>query len=248
METIIDQETERTLKIISTDRVRTNLLKTPEQRALAFLVQRIPSWVNSDMLTFIGLLGSLSIMLSFILAAYVHPHWLLLGLFGFAINWFGDSLDGRLAFYRNKSRKWYGFALDITIDWLSILLVGWGYIIYTSGEWEVLGYGFVVLYGWSIINTLLKYKVTGEYAIDPGLFGPTEGRILLMGIFLAEVLFPGSIVWSLGLLTAFILSINIVDSRKLLRLADEADRKAKLKEKEKDERKPEEKAFKEVAV
>ena len=225
METMIDQETENALKMIASDRVRSNLLKTPEQRMLAYLVQRVPSWISSDMLTFIGLLGSLTIMLSFILAAYIHKNLLLLGILGFTINWLGDSLDGRLAFYRKKSRKWYGFALDITIDWLSIIFVGWGYIIYTEGEWEVLGYGFVVLYGWSIINTLIKYKIIGEYAIDPGLFGPTEGRILISAILLTEVLVHGSIVYSLALLTVFILIINIFDSRKLLRLADEWDRK-----------------------
>ena len=49
------------------------------------------------------------------------------------INWFGDSLDGRLAYYRNKPRKWYGFSLDITVDWFTTLLIGAGYAIYTSG-------------------------------------------------------------------------------------------------------------------
>ena len=242
METILDQETERALKMISTDRVRTNLLVKPEQRALAFLVQRIPSWISSDMLTFIGFLGSLTVMLGFILAAYIHKNYLLLGILGLMINWFGDSLDGRIAFYRKKSRKWYGFSLDLSVDWINIILIGWGYIIYAEGYWEMMGYGFVVFYGWAIINTLIKYKITGEYAIDPGLFGPTEGRILVSAILVLEVLIVGSIGYSLALLTAFIFVINIFDFRKLLRLADGKDIKKK------EERKVTEKRLKEVSV
>jgi hypothetical protein len=228
MKATFSEEIDKALKTISTDRIRTNLLRKPEQKTLAYLVTRIPSWVNSDMLTSVGLLGSLIVLLSFILAAYIHTNWLLLGLLGFLINWFGDSLDGRIAIYRNRSRKWYGFALDVITDWLGILLIGLGYIIYTSGPWEMLGYVFVVLYGWGILTTLLKYKITGEYAIDPGLFGPTEGRILVCLILFFEVLIPGSIIYTLGALTAFVFSINITDTAKLLRLADRRDKREKI--------------------
>ncbi len=222
-------ELEETLKAISADRDRTNLLRKPEQNALAWLVIRIPSWVNSDMLTSFGLFGSLVVLASFILAAYIRVEWLLLGILGLLINWFGDSLDGRVAIYRKRSRKWYGFALDLITDWLSIILIGLGYIIYSDGMWELLGYGFVVLYGWAIMTTLLKYKIFGEYEIDPGLFGPTEGRVLVSLILLFEVLIPGSIVWTVAGLTAFIFFVNLFDTAKLLRLADIHDKKEKLK-------------------
>ena len=47
------QEAKEILARISKDRTRTNLLKNPEQKAMAVLV-RIPSWVHSDMLTLTG--------------------------------------------------------------------------------------------------------------------------------------------------------------------------------------------------
>jgi phosphatidylglycerophosphate synthase len=68
------------------------------------------------MLTFIGVSGSLIVLSGFILAVYVHKNYLLLGVPGFVINWFGDSLDGRLAYFRKKPRKWYGFTLDLVTD------------------------------------------------------------------------------------------------------------------------------------
>ncbi|KAB2825439.1 MAG: CDP-alcohol phosphatidyltransferase, partial [Paludibacter sp.] len=94
------------LKVISSDRERTNILRKYEQNLIAYLVQRIPSWISSDMLTLIGFSGSIIIFVGFVLATYLHSSFLLLGVAGFLISWFGDSLDGRVAYYRKKPRKW----------------------------------------------------------------------------------------------------------------------------------------------
>jgi phosphatidylglycerophosphate synthase len=218
-------ETSEVLESISRDRIRTNLLRKYEQRALAFLVQRIPSWISSDMLTAIGFFGGIMVFVSFMLAAYLNRNYLLLGVLGFIIIWFGDSLDGRVAYYRNKPRKLYGFALDVTMDWIHIIIIGCGYIVYSKGIWELLGYGFVVLYGWEIIIALMRYKITGKYSIDSGIFGPTEVRIIISAIMVAEVLLPGSIIYSVVLIVLVLFFTNIVDTRKLLLVADGMDKK-----------------------
>ena len=210
-------------KIISTDRERTNILRKSEQATLAFLVKLTPLWLSSNMLTGIGFFGNILTFISFILATYINSYFLLLGIVGYAINWFGDSLDGRIAYYRQKSRKWYGFALDITTDWLGITLMGLGFMIYVSGSWKIIGFAFVVLYGWEMISTLLRYKITGKYTIDSGLFGPTEVRIAICLILLIEVLFKDSILYISSAATAILFIMNIVDTRKLLKLADECD-------------------------
>jgi phosphatidylglycerophosphate synthase len=218
-------KTNEVLESISRDRTRTNLLRKYEQRALAFLVQRIPSRISSDMLTAIGFFGSVIVSASFILAAYLNRIYLLLGVLGFIISWFGDSLDGRVAYYRNKPRKLYGFALDITMDWISIIIIGYGYIVYSEGIWELLGYGFVVMYGWEMIIALMKYKITGKYSIDSGIFGPTEVRIIISAIMVAEVLLPGSLIYSAGIIVLILFFTNIADTRKLLLVSDSMDKK-----------------------
>jgi len=215
------------IKSVFSDRARTNLLRKQEQIVIAWLVQRMPPFITSNILTAIGLFGYIIVSGSFILAAYINRTYLLMGLLGFAINWFGDSLDGRLAFYRNKPRKQYGFALDITIDWISIIIVGFGYIVYAEGIWEFFGYGFVVMYGWEMILALLRFKITGKYSIDSGILGPTEVRIIICTVMVAEVLLPDSLVYSAGFLVIALFLINIIDTRKLLRIADEIDRKEK---------------------
>lgn len=217
------QSSETVFDAISKDRHRTNILRKYEQKSLVFLVQRIPSFITSDMLTGIGFIGSLITLSGFILATYVNRNFLLLGLLGFFVNWFGDSMDGRVAYYRNTPRKWYGFSLDITVDWLTTILIGYGYMIYMDGVWEVLGFIFVVMYGWAMITTLLRYKVTGKYTIDSGLFGPTEARVIISAILVAEVLFEGSIVYSALAACIILFIINIVDTRKLVSLANDRD-------------------------
>lgn len=215
---------------ISRDRTRTNLLRKPEQALLAFLVQRVPPGITSNMLTAFGLFGSIVVLTGFILAFYINRNFLLLGVLGFLISWFGDSLDGRIAYFRKIPRKLYGFTLDISIDWIGIILVGFGFIIYSDGIWEILGYGFVVLYGWEMIIALMKYQITGKYSIDSGLIGPTEVRIIISAILIAEVIHQGSIIYSSVVIVGILILVNIIDTRKLLRIADEMDKERKMAE------------------
>ena len=223
----MNSETNNTnaLEKITKDRNRTNILKKYEQQLLAYLVQRIPSWISSDMLTGIGFVGSIITSCSFILALYFQREWLLVGILGFFINWFGDSLDGRLAYYRNRPRKWYGFSLDCIIDWLSNILIGFGYIIYSgSKNGELIGFGFVVLYGWAMMMALLRYKITNQYIIDSGILGPTEVRVIISIALALEVIFPGTIIYS-GLTACITLLIfNIKDFLQLLKMADLRDK------------------------
>lgn len=216
------------IKSIFSDRPRTNLLKKQEQKAIIWLVKRIPGWITSNILTGIGFVGNIIVSGSFILARYVNREYLLMGLLGFLISWFGDSLDGRLAYYRNKPRKNYGFSLDITIDWLSIILIGLGYIIYSEGIWKFLGYGFVVLYGWEMILALMRYRITGKYLIDSGSLGPTEVRIIIGAIMVAEVFLPGSLNYLAGILVVVLFIFNIIDTNLLLNISDEIDKNEKI--------------------
>lgn len=223
-----------TKKSISQDRKRTNVLHTQELALIAYLVERMPRWVTSNMLTSIGLCGNLLVALFMLLGALTgESWWLLLTPLGFAINWFGDSLDGRLAYYRGKPRKWFGFCLDIVVDWIGIVAIGLGYYSYVAPEWKLVGFIFVALYGAEMIISQLRYKVTDRYSIDSGLLGPTEVRIILALLFSSEYFFPGSIQW-IGLAISVVLLIAfLTDFAGLLALANERDAAARLEQKEK---------------
>ena len=223
-----------TKKAISQDRKRTNILRDGELALIAYLVERMPRWVTSNMLTGLGLVGNLSVAFVMLLAALYHDStWLLLTPVGFAVNWFGDSLDGRLAYYRNRPRKWFGFCLDIVIDWIGIVAIGLGYYAYVQPGWKLVGFIFVVLYGAEMIISQLRYKVTDQYSIDSGLLGPTEVRIILAALFCLEYFVPGSIHW-VGLAISVVLLFSFIsDFVKLLDAANEQDaalRQAREKE------------------
>lgn len=209
------------------DRKRTNILSNPEQQFISYLVPRIPNWISSDGLTAIGLFGSLMILASFLLAEYVHLNYLLLGIVGFFVQWFGDSLDGRIAFYRNKSRKWYGFALDIIMDWISTVLIGLGFVFYAPGDFKYAGFVLVALYGWAMIISQLRYKITDQYTIDAGLLGPTEIRVVISLVLLCEVLFVGTISYLVIAICVALFFINLIDTKKLLDLGDIRDAEEK---------------------
>jgi phosphatidylglycerophosphate synthase len=206
------------------DRKRTNILKRAEQSTIVFLLPKVPKFISPNLLTLIGTLGSGIVFSAFVLGTYLTNWYLLFGIIGLVINWLGDSLDGRLAYYRNIPRRWYGFALDIIADWIGIVLIGFGYYIYAKNGTQIVAFAFVALYGWSIIISQLRYKITNEYSIDSGFVGPTELRFIIALILITEVLFHGSITYLAGLITFILFIINIVDSIKLLKLGDLKDK------------------------
>ncbi|SDZ87525.1 hypothetical protein SAMN05216331_10837 [Porphyromonadaceae bacterium KH3R12] len=218
------REMVKSLKLIAKDRERTNILREWEQKSIAYLVQRVPSWISSDGLTAIGFFGNIMVASSFVMGAFINRYLLLVSLLGFGINWIGDSLDGRLAYYRNKPRKWYGFSLDVTVDWIGTFIIGLGYTIYAPGLWKYVGFLFVVLYGWEMITAQLRYKIGGQYSIDSGIFGPTEVRLLLGTIITVEVFVPGSIQYLASIACLVLLISNLIEASKLLKLADERDK------------------------
>ena len=224
-------EESKTLKRIFKDRKRTNVLKSAEQATISYLVKIVPSFITSNMLTFIGTVGSVIVLIGFMLAAYISKEYILLGILGLAINWLGDSLDGRIAYFRNIPRKWFGFSLDIIMDWISTVLIGLGYMVYARNQYELIAFIFVALYGWAMIISQLRYKITDIYSIDSGLVGPTEVRIILSLIFVMEASFGHLIEYFAGVMCIVLFIINIIDTRKLLKLGDvrdAAEREAKL--------------------
>lgn len=216
------------IKRLFKDRKRTNVLSGIEQVTISWLVRRIPSFISPDMLTVIGFLGSCVVLAGFTLASFYGRNYLLLTVAGLALNWFGDSLDGRIAYYRNIPRKWYGFSLDIIMDWASTVLIGLGYMVYVEQMYQPIGFVFVVLYAWAMIISQLRYKITDIYSIDAGLVGPTEIRIILSLIFIFEMTFGHVLEYCAAVLCMILFLINFMDTRKLLKLGDlrdEAERK-----------------------
>lgn len=212
----------------SIDRSRSNLLRGLEQPTLLFLCRIMPRFLTPDLLTTIGMLGTPIIFAGFYFASVTHDKiYLLWAVLGFAVNWFGDSLDGRIAYYRNIPRKWYGFALDCVMDWISLVFMSAGFFLYIDDYYKIFVFLFACNYGWVVIMAQLKYKITDKYSIDPGPIGPTEVRILLCLVIIAEWYFGNVLIYFSTIGNLIFLVINLVDTYKLLQFGNARDAEEK---------------------
>src|SRR4030042_2510302 len=161
-------------------RVNDILLGPLERPALQWLAAHLPQWVTPDSMTVIGIIGALVITLGYGLSQF-HPAFFWLATLGFIINWFGDSLDGTLARYRHIERPKYGFYIDHVTDVLTeiIILLGLGispYVLFSVASLCCISY---------ITMSVLVYvrmNVMGEFKISYSKLGPTEVRVLAIGL------------------------------------------------------------------
>src|SRR2546429_6683032 len=106
-------------------REQTSILATIERAALYGFARRMPAWVNSDHLSILGLLGMIGAGTFYLLSKH-NPLMLHLANVFIFLNWFGDSLDGTLARYRDRQRPRYGFYVDHIIDTFGALFLLFG--------------------------------------------------------------------------------------------------------------------------
>ena len=181
--------TKKTKEPRNAQRIQTSLLNPIEKKVLVWLASRMPAWVTSDMLTFVGFLGACIVATGYALSN-LNLNWLWLASFGFVVNWFGDSLDGSLARVRNTQRKTYGFFIDHNVDvineCLMFLGVGLSPLVNLTFMMGVL-VGYLMLSVYVYIDCYLK----GEHRLTYGGLGPTEFRLLAILVNCLFIFFPG---------------------------------------------------------
>ncbi|NGM24070.1 hypothetical protein G3576_28955 [Roseomonas stagni] len=156
------------------------LLAAPEARALDALLPILPRWVMPDMLSAIGLVGAVVAALGVALAAE-GAAWCLVAVLGLALNWFGDSLDGRLARHRGMARPRRGYILDNGLDMLGYLAMAIGFAV--SGlMWPALPFIAVALHFMLVNLAAARLAVTNVLDLSAGPVGTTELRVIFAGV------------------------------------------------------------------
>ena len=153
------------------------ILAGAERKVLLWLAARMPRWVNSDHLTLLGLTSMLLAGASFWIAGS-HKLALVAVVIFLALNWFGDSLDGTLARYRNQQRPKYGYYVDHVIDLIgtTALLVGLALSGYMS---PIIAMGMLGAFLLVEAEVYLATHVRQVFKLGIFGFGPTELRVLL---------------------------------------------------------------------
>ncbi len=158
-------------------REQTSLVAPVERWMLARLAKRMPGWINSDHLTALGFLAFAGAGISYALTTS-SPAWLHAVNACLFLNWFGDSLDGTLARYRNHLRPRYGFYVDHVTDTAGSLILVLGLAVspyMSTGVALALLIAFFML----SINTYLATHALGTFKLSFWKFSPTELRLLL---------------------------------------------------------------------
>lgn len=158
-------------------RVQVSFVTAAEKRALAWFAARMPGWVGSDHLTILGFVAQIMVGVSYALSRY-NKKWLLWGILFLALNWFGDSLDGTLARFRNRQRPRYGFYVDHVIDAIgsTALMVG---LAMSGFMTPIIAMALLVAFLLLAIEVYLATYTIGSFHLSFFNLGPTEIRIIL---------------------------------------------------------------------
>lgn len=175
------------------ERIQTSILNPYEKKVLVWLAERMPSWVTSDMLTFVGFLGALTMAAGYALSN-LNIHWIWLACLGLFLNWFGDSLDGSLARVRGTQRKTYGFFIDHNVDVINevLMFIGVGCSPMMNMSFAMLA---LVAYFMISIYVYIDCHLKGEMRLTYGGLGPTEFRVLLFLVNVAYMYIPWLSQW-----------------------------------------------------
>jgi phosphatidylglycerophosphate synthase len=174
---------------VKAEREPTFLLAKPEKRLLRWIAARLPRWILPDDLTALGVLAAFAICGAYQLSndslAWL---WVASGLL--VVHWLGDSLDGTLARVRGIERPRYGYYLDHLVDAVSTAAIGIGLGL---SPFMLLSVGTLVVVAYLVlsINVYLESYALGRFSIGYGLIGPTELRLILIGLNTALALHLG---------------------------------------------------------
>lgn len=159
-------------------RETTTILSFIEKPVLKWLAEKLPPFFTPDILTVIGIIGSLLTGLGYFLSLK-SDYYLWIASLGLLINWFGDSLDGTIARFRHIERPKYGFFIDHTLDSVSMVLIGIGVGLSPYARFDFV---LLALVSYLLISILVYIKtfVYGVFKISYYGFGPTEVRLFII--------------------------------------------------------------------
>ena len=198
------------------------LLAVPEARILEGIANRLPAWIKPDHLTTLGVLAALGIAAAYVLSNG-NEAWLWAASALLVVHWLGDSLDGTLARVRKSERPRYGYYLDHLVDAFATVAIGIGLGL-SPHMLLAVGLAIVVAYLILSINTYLETHALGTFTLGYGRLGPTEARLLLIGVntllALGVLKFGLLDVLGIGLVAAMIAALVTRAARNLKRLAE----------------------------
>lgn len=201
-------------------RQHNSILATAEKRALIWIAQRLPRWINSDHLSALGLAAMAGAGAGFFVAGTDPVAGAIVVVLCLFLNWFGDSLDGTVARVRDQQRPRYGYYVDHVIDLTGTALLFAG--VAASGHMSpAIATLVVAAYFLVCAETYLATHSRGVFKMAFAGVGPTELRVLLaagaialinnatvdpFGLGRVRLWDLGGVIGAIGMAVAFVLT------------------------------------------
>jgi len=169
-------------------RVHDGFVHKYEKQVLSYLVARTPEIITPDILTGLALLSSVWIAICYYMWQE-YPIFLHLANIGVVLHWYGDSMDGALARYRNKARPNYGLFVDQMCDMFAtaFMALGLGFSLIHP----LLAISLLCLFYLITIVHLFVLKFRNQHLVSAGSFSGTEARGVLILVNILIYNFPG---------------------------------------------------------
>jgi len=162
-------------------KTNSGMLVPLERRLTAFILPRIPRWLETYHLTLLTPVWAIGIALFGYLAAS-NLRWLWMTNLMLVLHYFTDHFDGKLGKYRDTGLCKWGFYMDHLFDYgfLCSILLGYTLLIPERAFFNML----LVLCVFSALmfHTYLLLATTEQFKVSFGRFGPTEMRVALIVI------------------------------------------------------------------
>ncbi len=155
-----------------------SILGPLEQRAIRYLIPKIPGWIHGYHLTYTTLLWSGSIVL-FSYLAQNNIHWLWLVSFMIFCQYVSDSLDGSLNKHRKLGLIRWGYYMDHFLDYIFLCSILIGYSFLFNDKFNTLFF-LLAVFGAFMVNSYVSFSATNEFKIVYLKIGPTEVRFLFI--------------------------------------------------------------------
>ena len=150
-----------------------------ERRLGAFVLPRMPQWIETYHLTLLTPLWCVGIVgFSYLAASNLRWLWMVNAMI--VLHYFTDHFDGKLGKYRDTGLYKWGFYMDHLFDYVFLcsILIGYTLLIPQRAFFNML----LVLCAFSafMFHTFLMLATAEEFKISYARFGPTEFRLALI--------------------------------------------------------------------
>ncbi len=166
-----------------------------EKRFVKRWVANVPSWLETYHLTLLTVVWSFLALLFFAMAD-TNLHWLWAVSLMIFLQYLTDLFDGAVGRHRNTGLVKWGFYMDHFLDFVfqSVIVIGY-YLMAPVGLAHYF-FGLLLLTGGYMVNSFLWFAATNRFEISYFGIGPTEIRLLVIGMN-ASIVFLGTSWWTI---------------------------------------------------